>query len=357
MTKVKFYLPILAVLFFAFAVEAQTVKLKGTIGESRFQMALTRAGEELSGTYFYDKQGSANKLSLKGKIDAKGNFTLEETDAAGRLTGTFKGTWKNDETTSGVELQGTWRKPKGGSPDGLGFYAVQQNIHFTRDLSLVSRKVEETNKLKFFEMSGEYPEITGAAAAGNPDIAKFNLLAKQTVAKSLADFRKEMMAQTAEDIKFSKERGVSNYIEIGYDTEYAADDFVSLQFSTSTYTGGVHPNSFAFTINYDLKNGRELSLADLFQPKSNYLKIISDYCIKDLKTRVEEMSDDEWLGRGAGPEAENFANWNITEKGLLINFDPYQVAAYAAGPQMVIIPYEKLKSVLKPDSVVYNLRK
>lgn len=352
MKNLKFYAVVLAVLFSAVVLKAQTVNLKGAVGESKLQMSLNRDGDQLSGSYFYDKQGSANKLNLIGTIDAAGNFTLEEKDATGKLTGTFKGTWKNDETNFGITLEGNWQKPKGGAD--VGFYAYEQNVNFTGNLAFVTRKVSENNKFKLYEMNGEYPEITGETAPNN---AKFNLLVKQRVTKSLAEFKKDMLTQTAEDLKFARERGVSNYIEIGFDSTYATNDLVSIQFSESTFSGGAHPNSSTYTINYDLKNGRALTLADLFQPKSNYLKALSNYCIADLKKQVEEMSDDEWLTRGAGADAENFRSWNITKKGLMINFDPYQVAAYAAGPQTVIIPYAKLQEIAKTSAVVSALQK
>ena len=69
------------------------------------------------------------------------------------------------------------------------------------------------------------------------------------------------------------------------------------------------------------------------------------------------MSDDEWITKGAGADKDNFSNWNLTKKGLLITFEPYQVAAYAAGSQTVIIPYDKLKSVLKKDGIVSQIAK
>jgi hypothetical protein len=346
-----FYLAFIAILLSAIYAQAQTVNLKGTINESKIQMTLTRSSDELSGSYFYEKQGSANKLNLKGKINGN-DFTLVETDAAGKSTGAFKGIWKDDETTSGIALEGTWKKPRGG--EDAGFYAYQQNIYFTGSTTFITRKITENNKLKFFEVDVEYPEITSST---NPNSAKFNLLARQMVAGTVAEFRKNMLGMTAEDIKFSKQRGVPNDLVTGYSAEYSADDFVSIQFTTSTYEGGAHPNSFTTTLNYDLKNGRELKLADLFQPKSNYLKAISDYSIADLKKRLTDMSDDEWIKTGAGAEVENFSSWNLTAKGLMINFNPYQVAAYAAGPQTVIIPYEQLRSILKPDSVVNILKK
>ena len=39
-------------------------------------------------------------------------------------------------------------------------------------------------------------------------------------------------------------------------------------------------------------------------------------------------------------KSENFKSWNITKKGLIFTFDPYQVASYAAGRFEVIIPFE-----------------
>src|SRR5262249_30472423 len=94
-------------------------------------------------------------------------------------------------------------------------------------------------------------------------------------------------------------------------------------------------------------HGAILKLADLFQPNSNYLKVISDYCIKEIKKL--DVSDDEWIRNGAGPKLENYDSWNVTPEGLQITFDAYQVASYAAGPQEVTVPYSLLKPIINPD--------
>ena len=60
------------------------------------------------------------------------------------------------------------------------------------------------------------------------------------------------------------------------------------------------------------------------------------------------------LETGAGPHADNYRAWAITKKGLWITFDPYQVAAYAAGPQYVLVPYSALKDIIKPDGPIGN---
>ena len=92
-----------------------------------------------------------------------------------------------------------------------------------------------------------------------------------------------------------------------------------------------------------------LKLSDLFQPNSNYLKLLSGYCFTTLQKELGEGIDGKWLGDGAGPKADNYKSWNVTPDGLQITFDAYQVAAYALGPQEVIVPYSALKAIIKPD--------
>ena len=320
----------------------ETKYFSGTIGESRVQMALQQNGNELKGTYYYVKVGK--DLNLSGSIDADGNFVLTEKDANGAKTGEFSGSWKKEEGTENAGLSGEWKNPA--KTKTLDFYLTEQMIFFTNGAKISSKLFEEKNKPKIFEMSAEYPEITGVA----PNIAaKFNLLAKNKALDEIAKFRKDLLAQTADDLKFMKNLGGTNTVEIGYNIARADDKIISISFGNSYYTGGAHPNGYSFALNFDLKTGRELQLAGIFKPNSNYLKIISDYSIKSLKETLGADADGEWIGKGAGADASNFRSWNLTKKGLEINFDSYQVAPYVAGPQEVTIPFEDLKSVLRSD--------
>lgn len=331
---------LLFLLAFAIQIQAQTVTktFRGFLSGKPIEMTLTRDGEKLSGTYLYTKYKTDIKLS--GTIDADGNFKFAEFDPKGAKTGEFAGTWKENENNYGVMLDGVWTKPK--SDDSLGFIAAEQIIEFSDGRKFTTRYFTESNKQKRFEMTAEYPELTGAS----PEItAKF----KTAVMSRIGDFRKTMLAQTSQDLKYLP-KGMNNYIEVSYDVVLANDNIVSLKFLDSEYAGGAHPNYMSFTMNVDLKTGRELELRDLFKPNSDYLKAISEYAIADLKKRQPDVTDDTFVKDGASADAANFRSWNITKKGLLINFDPYQVAPYAAGSQEVIIPFDKLKDVLRDNA-------
>jgi hypothetical protein len=337
------------------AQESGGTRFRGSVAQSRFEMTLKREGNSLSGSYFYVKSGSANSLSLRGEIDAKGNFTLQEFDASGKQTGEFKGTWKDDPNQSGATLEGEWRKP--GDKETQSFWASEQVFSFTNGAQVTGRRINESVKPKRLDLTAEYPELSGGAGA-----AGFNQLVKSRITKELAEFKKQMTSLSAADLKMLPQ-GMNNYIDIGYNIEYADNDLISVSFLEGNFTGGAHPNYNYFTITYDLKNGREIKLAELFKPGAKYLAAVSAYATKDLQSRTMPESGEnlglaqDLFAEGAKPTAENYQNWNITKKGLMFTFDPYQVGPYAAGSQTVIVPYATLRALARPDGVLTKMMK
>jgi Protein of unknown function (DUF3298)/Deacetylase PdaC len=339
------------------AQESGGTHFKGSIAGSRFEMFLRREGGDLRGSYYYLKSGSANRLSLRGKIGADGSFTMQESDSAGRQTGEFKGKWKDDPNESGASLEGEWKKPGGG--EAQNFWASEQTVSFSDGTQVNDKHLNESIKARRLELTAEYPELTG----GGANDAAFNQLVRTSVTRSLADFKKQMLSQSAEDLKMIP-AAMSLYVEISYDVEYADNDLISIRFLEDTYEGGVHPNYNYFTVTYDLKQGRELKLSDLFKPGAKYLDAVSAYATRDLQSRKDPENNNESMGLaqdifadGAKPTADNYARWNITKKGLMFTFDPYQVAAYAYGAQTVIIPYARLMEIARADGALTRITK
>lgn len=318
---------------------------RGMINGIGFEMNLVRDGDKLSGTYFYTKVGKPLKLS--GKIEKDGKFTLGETDDTGKKTGEWSGTWKEDENAAGIMLEGIWKKPSQSDGESLSFYASEQIVNFTGNVKFTDKTIKEKDSSKRSEIFATYPEISGVDSAASE---KFNSTVKKIVTQSVDAYKKQLADFTDEDIKNMPE-AMSLESQIGYEVVSANNDFLSLIFSDYEFLGGAHGMTNYTTLNYDLKNNREIALADVFQPNVNYLKTISEYSIADFKKRIGDLSDDEWISKGAAADAENFSNWNLTKKGLMFTFESYQVASYAAGPQTVIFPYEKLKDILRKDGI------
>lgn len=322
---------------------------RGSIGGSRLQMTLNRDGDKLSGTYFYQKVGS--DISLKGSINGQGDFTLQEFDNSGKQMGEFKGKWTEPAGLPSASLEGTWSKPN--SKQTQPFYATQQMIEFTSGLRVVTKEIKEDNKKEKYSIEVEYPELTGAS---NPNADKFNQEVKNLIAKETKGF-KEGVAEASAEEDAPPDTGNGSDIGISYDVTLATDDLVSVIFDISAYSqGAAHPSNYSQVMNYDLKAGRTLKLADLFKPNSDFLGAISRYAISDLKSQFGQDADNDWIERGAGPDNDNYLNWNISRKGLALTFDSYQVASYAEGPKHVIVPYSALKEISRPDGPMSSMK-
>src|SRR5205085_4860925 len=190
---------------------------------------------------------------------------------------------------------------------------------------------------------------TAARAVG------FNEAARALAAKEAADFRKGVADYRA-DYKGRSPAGVGSYLDLDYYVDYADDQLVSVGFNEQTaYAWAAHPNYSTVVLNYDLKAGRTLRLADLFRPGSRYLKVISDYCIRELKGDTD--LDGEQIEGGASAKPENYRNWLVKRQGLEITFDPYQVGPYVAGPQYVTVPYKTLAGIVNPAGPLAPLLK
>jgi hypothetical protein len=120
---------------------------------------------------------------------------------------------------------------------------------------------------------------------------------------------------------------------------------LAVMFEVVGYFGGAHPGSRHVPLNFDLSEGRPLALADLFRPEADYLGAIAGYSIQELGENPEILFTD-FEQAAAAPE--NYQVWAITPQGILVIFEEYQVAPYAAGPQFVVVPYSVLETLLDP---------
>src|SRR6185369_4059974 len=334
---------------------AQTKHFKGSIGSSLdLQMKLVRTGDQLAGSYFYQRVGT--RIDLRGNVDKDGNLTLEEFDKSGKQTGLFKGIWTVDSSNGLATLAGNWSKPptEKDSDKKTAFSVHEEPITFTGDVDLVVKQVKESNKKLMYDIDARYPQLTGGS---NPNFEKFNQVARAPVTMEVAGFKKAMAPEESEEPR--PEGSMGSDLNVSYEVALAQDDLISVVFSIgSYYQGAAHPNSVTDVVNYDLMNGKPLKLSDLFKPGAKYLQAIANYCIADLKKQGKDKGLlDEEIQNGAAPNAKNYQNWTITKKGLGINFDAYQVGPYAAGPQYVLVPYSSLKDVINPEGPVGQFAK
>ncbi len=344
----------------------------GAIDDSHaIRLELERNGANLTGSYFYDRPGAFNTamktLELKGRIDGDGNATLTETTqnletGKTQRTGEFNGKIDGLSANGVVSLRfaGVW---KGGKDNKQAPFSLRQLRFDLGGLELDKKTRKVVNKKSRYEIETALPHLAGPQLAGPQaagiDPAKveaFNKAVARFVAARAGEFKKsvdEMAREEAAPSQGAKTALPPNSLDIDYEVFAANKDYISILIYFSEYTGGAHPNTVSSSFNYDLNRKAIVKLADLFTPNSNYLKVISDYALKELK-KLDTVS---YAEQGAGPKLENFHSWNITTAGLRITFDPYQVGAYAAGEHEVVVPYSVLKPIVKPDGLLGQFAK
>jgi hypothetical protein len=197
-----------------------------------------------------------------------------------------------------------------------------------------------------YTLTAQTPQLTGS---NDPRVLAFNQRLNNLVTHEIDIWRQSFQQLPVTSLS----NGSSLNVEFTLLSQIG--DLWSFKFDFSFYSdGAAHPGLNSITLNYDLGQGRELALDDLFVPDSLYLEVISRYCLAELQ---KQPYSDSFFLDGAQPTLENYRNWNITADGLVITFDEYQVAPYAAGPQTVVVPYGELADFIDPGGPLAILNK
>lgn len=227
----------------------------------------------------------------------------------------------------------------------IGFRTSDTTAPTTED-SVVSDNAwpsQEVEKLTIQEKTGNY-NINAQYPKTNSD--SINLYLKSFVEEQITQFKADTSWVTEID-------SASNQIltlDISYDfvNSKNAQNYI---FSIASYTGGAHGLQVRETFSYD-KVGQAIGFSSLFSNGLYGLETFSSLVQKELLKR--EGADKDWVADGAGPKEENYSSFVITDTGVKVLFDPYQVAAYAAGPVDVEIPFSAFAKIANPDIFSVN---
>lgn len=188
-----------------------------------------------------------------------------------------------------------------------------------------------------FSIDVTYPQIPGQDS--------FNKKVEDIVNNELTNF-KEYSLENDNAVRQTDPAGYAEYpreytFAMDYYKGTVDENVASFVLNIEEYEGGAHGAHNLLAINYDLKNNKDIQLADLFSGQPNYLQTISDYCVSDLTKQINQKVGDvsgTWISQGAGPSLENFSIFLINKDNITFYFPEYQVAPYAAGSFQVTMP-------------------
>ncbi len=157
---------------------------------------------------------------------------------------------------------------------------------------------------------------------------------------------KKLNKQINTIINYYLKDNIDNYYFLYIDyKEYKYKDYISLVFNISYFTGGAHPNYEIKTINYNIKNNNFITITNLINKDKNILNKLSTYSRKYFNNNSlfkEKIVNDMMLEGTIGAK-ENYQRFNLSNDGLIIHFERYQIAPYYYGDYSITIPYQYLE--------------
>ena len=214
-------------------------------------------------------------------------------------------------------------------------------VSYTAEIPVLKAFREDGTEI----VSADHPEEEQAVAT----VEAFNRRFESWYAEE--EFLK--LARTAEeDLAWVEEEGLHWYG--GYELElscdiYQTDHLVSVSGVYCSYTGGAHPNTYLLGWTFDLERGVFFG-AETLAGQEPFQTAVSEEIIRQAE--VKAMEYDAAPEEFFWPEYETIiGDWpsyaiSFDASGMSVAFSPYELAAYAAGPQTFELSYEFLKPYL-----------
>lgn len=130
------------------------------------------------------------------------------------------------------------------------------------------------------------------------------------------------------------------YLEIDGSKSIVGDDFFTVVINHDEYLGGAHGAAFTQLTSFDLSNGNMIDISERYD--SNKLKTLAEAKFRELNKldSKADLNDAGFMfkeGKFTLPE-----NIGLTNEGVLMVYNSYEVASYAQGETRFTIPYTAL---------------
>lgn len=112
------------------------------------------------------------------------------------------------------------------------------------------------------------------------------------------------------------------------------------------YSGGAHGNYAELFYNYDLQENKKLSINDVVATeKQQELIALAETRFREIEKLAPDaaLTDKYFFDEGIFVLPDNFA---FDRKGIVFQYNPYEIKPYADGVTRFEIPYEKVESLL-----------
>lgn len=126
---------------------------------------------------------------------------------------------------------------------------------------------------------------------------------------------------------------------------YQSENIICIEINHYSFTGGAHGNGGLQSLVADAKTGKSIPNDKLFKNENEF----KAFAEKEFRSTYKIPESGSINQTGLQFEDEQFhlpENIFFTDKGLLLYYNQYEVAAYVEGTKELLFPYEKINDYL-----------
>lgn len=164
-----------------------------------------------------------------------------------------------------------------------------------------------------------------------------NAMLRQVVLKAYGQFEQASF-ETRADSRLPEHLKNALTFRANYEIFRNDRQFISLGQTVYQFTGGAHGMSSLTATTVKISSGRAIGLADLFLSGSDYRERLDGAVRREGASRGLPL----WGYNGV----KESANYFLTDKGLVLFFQPYEIAPYSEGIVKIMVPYQELADIM-----------
>ncbi len=221
-------------------------------------------------------------------------------------------------------------------------FLITKNLFgFTDSLTVISKDIYQCTEDTSVFVKITYPQLINMK---NVEVQnKINLFLENQFLQSLQSY--EEFIADSETYEIYPADWVFSF-ETNFKTTYLSEDFLSVVMEHYEFTGGAHGNYFYLGFNFRLSDGKLFQLNDII--KETQFENLSLFCEQEI---LEKFKANSLIDAGVFEDEINIPpdqDFYIKPNYLVIQFDPYEIAAYAIGSIEIELSFDRIKNLLKP---------
>ena len=209
-------------------------------------------------------------------------------------------------------------------------------FNINSNVDIIEKKLEEDTR--FIKVEILYPNIEGNNKKIQKNIDKLNNKIKSDIDTWIKDL-KDLSVKSEHESDLYNVPFRQFQIFSTYKVALNKENILSIPVEQYQDTGGAHGLTTKISYNFDLNTGTTLKLKDLFKNNYNYKEAINNEIKKQISEKSALYFDD---GKSFKGIKEN-QDFYITEDGIVVYFQLYEIAPYSSGIREFKIPFSLVK--------------